>query len=280
MNSPSTEPSVHYDRVTQAWRYLLGENLHYGYFAQPDDSLERATDFLTQHMASAARLTAECRVLDVGCGIGQPARWLAREFGCRVLGISTSPVGIELARREAEGAGLVDRAQFEVRDGMHTGLDDASFDRVWVMESSHLMPDRDALVAECARVLRPGGRLTLCDIILREDLPLQAVMRHARAFLLLDQVFGRARMESLATYRRLAGDNGLVVDVEEDLTAATLPTFSHWRANAERHATVVEELIGAKSLEQFVQSCDVLEKFWQQGILGYGMISAVRPAAA
>lgn len=274
-----TEPSLHYDRVTQAWSYLLGENLHYGYFAEPSDSLAEATELLTRHMARAAELTADCVVLDVGCGIGQPARLLAREFGCRVLGISTSRVGIEMAHHATAAAGLADRVRFEVRNGMQMRLDDASIDRVWVMESSHLMPDRGALVHECARVLRPGGRWILCDIVLRQNLPLQAVLRHAREIRLLDQVFGRARMETLATYRMLAAENGLLVDIEEDLTAETLPTFSRWRSNAERYQAEVERLIGVESLEQFVQSCDVLERFWQQGILGYGMISAVRPAA-
>src|SRR5690606_21422847 len=128
MNQSSTEPSVHYDRITLAWRYLLGDNLHYGYFSRPTDRLDSATEALTRHMANAADLGPACRVLDIGCGIGQPAAFLARQVQCRVLGISTSAVGIETASRLAAAHGLTEQVEFEVRDGMRTGLADASFE--------------------------------------------------------------------------------------------------------------------------------------------------------
>ena len=54
---------------------------------------------------------------------------------------------------------------------MNNGLQMASFDGVWALESSHLMPRKDVLLAECARVMRPA-RLALCDVILPEELPL------------------------------------------------------------------------------------------------------------
>ena len=140
----------HYDQVTLAWIYLLGEDLHYGDFAGADEPLNVATARLTQRMAEAAALCPSLEVLDVGCGIGGPAVTLARRWGCRVTGITISEVGLELARRRAEEQGIADRVRFLHADGMDNGLPDASFDRAWVMESSHLMADRGALLAECA----------------------------------------------------------------------------------------------------------------------------------
>jgi 27-O-demethylrifamycin SV methyltransferase len=278
MQSSVTAPAAHYDRVTLAWRFLLGENLPYGYFHDPADDLATATEALTRRMAVAADLHSGCTLLDVGCGVGGPARYLAREFGCQVVGISTSEVGIAAARRAAGEQRLTPLVRFEVRDGMQNSFAAASFDRVWVMESSHLMPDRGALVAECARVLRPQGRLTLCDIVLRKELSLQEVMRHAKRFLLLDQVFGRARMETLATYEALAAQHELSVDRAEDISAQTYATFARWRENAHAHRQAVEQLIGAESWQHFVDSCDVLEGFWNEGTLGYALLSAVSRA--
>ncbi|MCK9248644.1 MAG: methyltransferase domain-containing protein [Solirubrobacteraceae bacterium] len=280
----SHAPADHYDRVTAAWTLLLGEELHYGVFDDDDDGgdgtgdLSAATAALTRRMLDAARIGPGHDVLDVGCGTGAPAARIARDHDARVTGITTSTAGVDAARARAVREGLEDRLTFEVRDGTDNGLPDASFDRVWVLESSHLMRRRDRLVAECARVLRPGGRVALCDIVRRRPMDLAEVRRLRDPLALLRDVFGDARMEPLDEYRRLMADHGLTVDVEEDLAAATRPTFAAWRANAERYRDAVVALIGDDGHRAFVDACDVLERFWDDGTLGYGLIAAARPA--
>jgi cyclopropane fatty-acyl-phospholipid synthase-like methyltransferase len=271
------QPSTHYDRVTTAWGLLLGEELHYGVFNDPTEELAAATHHLTEAMIDAAQLSDGLDVLDVGCGTGAPACTLAAEYGVRVTGITTSGAGIEAATARATAAGLADRVSFEQRDGMDNGFPDASFDRVWVLESSHLMRERDRVVSECARVLRPGGRMALCDIILQRPLDLAEVRRLREPLKLLRAVFGDARMEPLKEYAALARAAGLVVDSEVDLTRATLPTFARWRENARQHRDQVVELLGEESWQQFTDSCDVLEGFWNDGTLGYGLLAAGKP---
>jgi 27-O-demethylrifamycin SV methyltransferase len=270
----SYEPATHYDRVTAAWGLLLGEELHYGVFASPDEDLASATHHLTEAMIDAAELAPGLEVLDVGCGTGAPACTLAAEHGVRVTGITTSAEGIEAARARAAAAGVSDATAFEQRDGMDNGFPQGSFDRVWVLESSHLMRDRDRLIAECARVLRPGGRMVLCDIILQRQLDLAEVRRLREPLKLLRQVFGDARMEPLDEYARLAVASGLTVARQTDLTVATRPTFARWRENADRNREQVVDLIGAEDWQRFADSCDVLERFWDDGTLGYGLLAA------
>lgn len=272
-----SEPAAHYDRVTDAWSLLLGAELHYGVFEAGDEELPAATARLTALMARAARTAPDLEVLDVGCGTGAPACELAREHGVRVTGITTSAAGVAAARERAAAASLADRVTFDLRDGMDNGFADASFDRVWVLESSHLMRERDRLIAECARVLRPGGRLALCDIVLMRAMDFQEVKRLRKPLALLREVFGDARMEPLGEYRRLAQEAGLVVEQADDLTSATRPTFARWRDNAVRHRDAVVAAIGEADRERFVESCDVLEGFWDDGTLGYGLLAAVKP---
>jgi 27-O-demethylrifamycin SV methyltransferase len=271
-------PAEHYDRVTPAWRYLLGEELHYGMFGSGDEDLPRATAELTNRMARAAELRAGLEVLDVGCGTGAPACAIARHHDVNVVGITTSAVGVEAATGRAEAEGLADHVRFAVRDGMDNGFPDACFDRIWVLESSHLMPARDRLIDECARVLRPGGRIALCDIIRRREISIPEIRGQLREFHLLRQVFGDARMESLEMYRELMIAAGLVVDDEEDLTLATRPTFDRWRANAEANREAAAELLGTDDYAAFIESTHVLESFWDDGTLGYGIIAATKPA--
>jgi len=77
----------------------------------------------------------------------------------------------------------------------------ASFDCTWVMESSHLMMDKAALIRECARVLKPGGRIVLCDVMLGHKLSFEESIRHCKELLLLKDVFGQGAMETLSFYR-------------------------------------------------------------------------------
>lgn len=265
-------PASHYDRVTAAWTLLLGEDLHYGVFKAGGDDLATATAELTRLMADAARLEPGVEILDVGCGTGAPACRLAAEHGARVTGITTSAVGVEAARARAAADGV--DATFEQRDGMDNGFAEESFDRVWALESSHLMRRRDRLVAECARVLRPGGRVALCDIVLRRPMPHEEVRRLRGPLSLLREVFGDARMEPLARYRELAAASGLVVDEELDLTDDTRPTFERWRENAVRHRDEVVGFLSEADWRRFVDACDVMERFWDDGTLGYALLAA------
>lgn len=271
------EPAAHYDRVTAAWSLLLGDNLHYGVFASGDEDLTTATTALTDRMMAAVRPAPSLSLLDVGCGTGAPACALASRYGVRVTGITTSPQGLAAASARSAGAGLSDRAEFALRDGTDNGYPDAAFDRVWALESSHLMRDRARLIRDCTRVLRPGGRLALCDITLQRPMELREVRRLHEPLTLLREVFGDARMEPLDEYRLLFEATGLHVDVETDLTSETRPTFDHWVANAHRNRDAVSALIGADDWERFVDACSVLRGFWDDGTLGYGLIAAAKP---
>jgi 27-O-demethylrifamycin SV methyltransferase len=273
----SHAPAEHYDRVTAAWGLLLGEELHYGVFADDGTELAAATGELTRLMIEGGRIEQGNSVLDVGCGTGAPAVRLAKELGAHVTGITTSEEGIRAAKARAAAEGVAERTAFEQRDGMANGLPDGTFDRVWVLESSHLMRRRDQLIAENARVLRSGGRMVLCDIVLKRPLDLAEVRRLREPLALLRAVYGDARMEQLSEYGRLAVASGLRVEQELDLTAATRPTFDAWSANAERHHDEVVGLIGAQATQQFAESCDVLRGFWDDGTLGYALIAASKP---
>lgn len=278
MSEHSYRPSDHYDRVTRAWGLLLGAELHYGLFEGVGEELDVATHRLTERMAAAAGFAPGLGVLDVGCGTGAQARYLAAEHGVRVTGITTSAVGVQIARERTVAAGLGDRVGFEVRDGTDNRFPAESFDRVWILESSHLMPRRDRLVAEAARVLVPGGRVVWCDIVRHREIPFLELRDRREEFATLRAAFGDARMEPLASYVSWLEEAGLRVEVAEDLSEATLPTFEAWRRNAALHRDQVVDLIGESSLEEFVRSCDILESLWRDGTFGYGMAAASKPA--
>ncbi len=273
----SGDPTKHYDSVVEAWDHLLGEDLHYGYFRDGDESLTSATNALTDEMLSLSQFEPGLDVLDIGCGTGKAGCRIASELKCQVLGISPSSACITRASSLSKSLGLSAAAQFQRGDGTQLQFSDCSFDRIWVMESSHLMDDKPALLRECARVLKPGGRLVLCDVMLRTKLSLMQVISHRDEFLILKDAFGRARMETLAFYQDQLADNQLQVDHVRDISSETLATFDHWRENARDNRILVQKFIGDQAWRHFISSCDVLESFWQQSIMGYGIISAAKP---
>lgn len=272
----SKDPVIVYDRVTKAWQLLMGEDLHFGFFENAQVALPAATARLTREMADWAEVGGETRVLDVGCGIGGPALYLAREAGSRVTGISTSAVGIQMATSRAEAQGLSSRVEFFERDGMANEFPDESFDRVWIMESSHLMERKNALLRESARVLRRDGLLVLCDIVVRNTIPVLYLARNLSEFENLNTVFGKQHVEHLNAYRECAENTGLTVLRMDDISAAVFPTMEHWRRNAELHRGELQELVGEEYLDRFLRACRFLERLWNEEKLGYGMMLARR----
>jgi ubiquinone/menaquinone biosynthesis C-methylase UbiE len=119
----------------------------------------------TAELASAAELKPSTRVLDVGCGIGGPARFLAATFGCRVTGVDLSPGFIDTATYLTSRCRLSDRVTFQVGEAIHLPFEEASFDAVFLQHVAMNIEDRTALYAEVHRILTQGGRFATYDLV-------------------------------------------------------------------------------------------------------------------
>jgi 27-O-demethylrifamycin SV methyltransferase len=120
--------------------------------------------------------------------------------------------------------------------------------------------------------------MVLCDIIRRREIPFRELRDRVDDFVTLRESFGEARMDPLESYAALARANGLDVEALDDLTEATLPTFDRWRANLDTHRAEAIDALGADGVDGFARSCDILEAFWKDGTLGYGLMVAAKPA--
>ncbi len=104
-------------------------------------------------------------VLDVGCGIGGPARTIANELDVTTLGIDLTPSFVETATELTARVGLAGRVSFKVGNALALDLPNEQFDLVTLLHVGMNIADRPRLFAELARVLRPGGQVLVYDIM-------------------------------------------------------------------------------------------------------------------
>ena len=118
----------------------------------------------TQVHAALVSITSDMHLLDIGCGIGGPARYFATEFGCRVTGIDLTDEYIDAASLLTQKIGLSDRVAFDCGDATALPYDDASFDMAWALNVTMNIEDRAGFYAGVHRVLKPGGRFCISEI--------------------------------------------------------------------------------------------------------------------
>ncbi len=117
----------------------------------------------TEDMAALLQIAETDHILDVGSGLGGPARYLAQRFGCRVSGIDLTPEFCDVARHLTALLGLEDRVSTGQGDALAMPYDDASFDGAYSMNVSMNIADKRALYREIRRVLKPGAWLVLSE---------------------------------------------------------------------------------------------------------------------
>jgi SAM-dependent methyltransferase len=167
-----TEPL--WGRVQDALRRagLDGDGVQWAQFAPLDEFHTRGL-VATRELAQALGPNPGDAVLDVGSGLGGPARLLAAEYRCDVTGIDLSDEFVEVATRLTERAGLSELVRFRQGDALDLPFADESFDHAVTQHVAMNIADRPRLYAGIRRLIRPGGRLALHDVVAGNGEPLR-----------------------------------------------------------------------------------------------------------
>lgn len=126
----------------------------------------------TVHAVDKLSPGAGDHVLDVGCGLGGAARYMAQATGCRVTGVDLTPGFIETARELTEKTGLGGRVAYEVASALHMPFADGEFHKAITLHVAMNIHDRAGLYGEVARVLKPGATFCIYDVMKRGDDPI------------------------------------------------------------------------------------------------------------
>ena len=119
----------------------------------------------TVALADAVGIEPGDRVLDVGSGLGGPARYLARTFKCSVTGIDLTAEFCTVARELNRRVGLADVVEIHQGDALDMPFPDGGFDVVWSQHVAMNIADKGALYREMRRVVANGGRLGIFDVV-------------------------------------------------------------------------------------------------------------------
>lgn len=119
----------------------------------------------TLELMRLAQINASERVLDVGGGVGGPARLLADRVGCSVTVLDLTPEFVALGKRLTAWTRLTDKVTFVCGSALEPPFEDASFDVAWTIHAAMNIGDKPRLYGEIHRVVRPGGRFALFDVL-------------------------------------------------------------------------------------------------------------------
>jgi len=161
--------SHHYDIGNDLYRLMLDEeHMQYScaYWPREEMSLGEAQEAKLAHIAAKLALSPGQRVLDIGCGWGGMAIYLARKTGAEVLGITLSEEQLSLARQRAQAAGVADKVRFELVDYRDLAGSGETFDRiVSVGMFEHVgVPQYEAFFRACAKLLDEDGVMLIHTI--------------------------------------------------------------------------------------------------------------------
>lgn len=238
---------AYFDLITDEARRFYGDSFHLGYFGHGDESLGEALDAHTDLVADLARIEGDHLVLDIGCGIGEPAARIAERSGCRVVGVNISREQVRQGRELIAARGLADRVELRRGDARTLDFPDASFDAVLCMEAAGDIcvadTDKAALVAGLHRVLRPGGHVGFSDLAMRghptaaENRTIRSVLYHSGSELVTDwpEIFARG---------------GFRIREQRDILRETLPTWTHAIAAYENHRPAVIRRYGQRTADR------------------------------
>lgn len=127
----------------------------------------------TVELARRSPPTPNSRVLDVGCGLGGSARYLAENFGCHVSGIDLTHEYVMTAQALTERVGLTNRLAFHCASALELPFSAGIFDLAWTEHVQMNVADKTRFYGEIARVLRPGARLLFHDIFEGSNRPVR-----------------------------------------------------------------------------------------------------------
>lgn len=162
----------HYDiiAIQTLYRMAWGPSIHFGFYPNGNETIEDAVEITKRRLADRAELTGISKVLEVGSGEGETARWLARQTGCHVTATNFAKSQLISAQKKTAASGLSHLVTHQWADYQDLPYENNSFDIHWSQEAFVHCQDKSRYFSEAFRVLNRQGKLVLSEQVTNRDL--------------------------------------------------------------------------------------------------------------
>jgi sterol 24-C-methyltransferase len=205
----------YYNLATDLYEYGWGQSFHFCRFSK-GEPFRQALARHEHYLALKMNLQENQNVLDVGCGVGGPAREICKFSGVNITGLNNNDYQIERATQYAKREGLDHKVKFVKGDFMQMSFPDNSFDAVYAIEATVHAPSLEGIYSEIFRVLKPGGVFGVYEWLMTDaydnDNP-----RHREIRLGIEQGDGISNMEKIEVALEAMKAAGFQLELNEDL---------------------------------------------------------------
>ena len=248
-----------------------GEDIHIGLYDHEEESIYDASRRTVAHLASCLNsIDKGCRVLDIGSGFGGASRYLAGKFGCQVTALNLSEVENQRHREMNKEQGL--DHLIEVVDGNFEEIPfpDETFDVVWSQDAILHSGNRERVVTEVARVLKPGGEFIFTDPMQSDDCPDGC----------LQPIYDRIHLESLGSpgfYRKTAKNLGVEEVGFDNKTPHLVRHYARVLDETERREKELAEIVDSDYISRMKKGLQHWIEGGRQGHLTWGVFHFRKP---
>ena len=216
----------YYNLATDLYEYGWAQSFHFCRFSK-NEPFRQALARHEHYLALQMNIREGSRVLDVGCGVGGPAREIAKFTGANIVGLNNNDYQIERATRYAENEGLSNQLQYVKGDFMQMSFPDNSFDAVYAIEATVHAPNLEGIYSEIFRVLKPGGVFGVYEWLMKDEYD-NDNPRHREIRLGIEEGDGISNMEKIEVALEAMKAAGFHMEHHEDLADRPDPLPWYW----------------------------------------------------
>jgi tocopherol O-methyltransferase len=208
-----------YDLGSPLYLQVYGRHIHDGYYITGKETKQEAQENLTKLLVEKAGIKNGAKILDVGCGVGGSSIWMAEELGATTVGITISPVQVEIARNLAKEKSV--DSKFILMNAEEMQFDE-TFDVVWLVAVATHFLHQEKFIKLATKSLNTGGKFVIFDWMLDGsviDSPNDRYVKPVAEKMLLSSLY------PMSAYIKWFIENGYRIVYSEDVTVHTIKTW-------------------------------------------------------
>ena len=267
--------AVFWDNTSNAWNAIWGPHIHHGFYDSKSSALspKKAQELLIEKLCSLIKLQPNQKILDVGCGLGYTAFYLAVHYHSIVTGITLSQYQIERALETTKRLNLINLSFFIEDAHRLRRFQKEEFDIVWSLESCEQFYDKALFIQQAKRVLKPNGKLLLVTWCSSQEV---FEGRDAENYISLCKRFNLPYMPTIQYYEKLLKDNFNRVEAY-DWSESVKQSWEEGQAKIKQFSYFDLFKLGGFSGLFYIRDVKKLADAFLQGQIRYGVFVAEGP---